>query len=227
MDYKISNSTSAPIVTVVLNKNESIKLENGSMIYHENGISLEGKTNGGLLGAIAKSFVSNESMFITHAISNRDGATIGIAPSILGSIAVLHCGEKQYTLNDGTFLACDTTIDLKIEKQKKLSTTLIGGTGGLFNMATSGTGDVLINSFGDLIAIDLNQSTPFIVDNGHVVAWENTLDASMRIASGTFGFKTGEGLVVEFLGKGRLYIQTRQMQNFAYQLSRFIPTSGN
>ncbi len=227
MEYKITNSSSAPIATIVLNSKDEIKLERGSMIYHESGITIEGKTNGGLLGAITKSLVSNESIFMSVAKSNRDGATIGIAPASLGAIAGLHCGEKQYIINDGCFLACDTTIDLKIQKQKKLSTSLIGGTGGFFNMHTSGEGDILINSFGDLIAIDLNQSTPFIVDNGHVVAWESTLDTSIRVGSGTFGFVSGEGLVVEFLGKGRLYIQTRQIQNFAYQISRFLPVQGN
>ncbi|MFV0519149.1 MAG: TIGR00266 family protein [Lachnospirales bacterium] len=222
MNYQLSNSSSAPIATITLNNKEEIKLERGSMIYHESGISIEGKTNGGLLGALTKSIVSNESMFISHAVSNRDGAKLGIAPASLGAIAALHCGEKQYVINDGSYLACDKTVELQIKKQKKLSTTFLGGTGGFFNIHTSGEGDVLVNAFGDIIAVDLNQSTPFIVDNGHVVAWETTLDTSIRVASGAFGFMTGEGLVVEFLGKGRLYIQTRHIQNFAYQISQFI-----
>ncbi|MFV0441151.1 MAG: TIGR00266 family protein [Lachnospirales bacterium] len=227
MNYVVSKSTSTPIAKILLNKGERIRIERGSMIYHSQHIELEGKTNGGLMKSIAKSVVANESMFITTATSNSDGSEIGVAPGKIGSIVNLKCGEKQYTLNDGAFLACDSSIDLKMERQKKLSTALLGGTGGFFNMKTSGTGDLLINGFGEIISYEVSESNPLIFDNGHVVAWDSTLTSSAKMASGTFGFKSGEGIVIKFTGKGTVYIQSRNLEAFGSLLSPYILTSSS
>ena len=81
-----------------------------------------------------------------------------------------------------------------------------------------------VNAFGDIIEIDLDGTAPFIVDNEHVVAWESTLQYNIKSASGIFGFKTGEGLVNEFVGKGKLYIQTRNTASLASLLRPFIAT---
>lgn len=50
----------------------------------------------------------------------------------------------------------------------------------------------------------------YIVDNGHLVAW-NTKYVMERVASGGIisGFASGEGLVCKFTGPGTVFIQTR------------------
>ena len=63
------------------------------------------------------------------------------------------------------------------------------------------------------------------IDNDHVVAWESTLDYHMAIASGTFGFTTGEGIVNKFTGQGKVLIQTRNLQSFADALGTYLPQS--
>jgi uncharacterized protein (AIM24 family) len=54
-----------------------------------------------------------------------------------------------------------------------------------------------------------------IVDNGHLVAW--SCDYSIEKAGGgsMTSLKTGEGLVCRFTGPGSIYIQTRNMDEFA------------
>jgi len=50
----------------------------------------------------------------------------------------------------------------------------------------------------------------YIVDNGHLVAW-NTKYVLERVASGGImsGFSSAEGLVCKFTGPGTVFIQTR------------------
>ena len=50
----------------------------------------------------------------------------------------------------------------------------------------------------------------YIVDNGHLVAW-NTKYIMERVASGGIisGFASAEGLVCKFTGPGTVFIQTR------------------
>ncbi len=91
-------------------------------------------------------------------------------------------------------------------------------------METAGQGTMLVNGFGDIVEIDLDGSSPFVVDNFHVVAWESTLAYNIKAASGMFGFTTGEGVVNEFVGKGKLLIQTRNISGLAGLVKPFIPT---
>ena len=42
-----------------------------------------------------------------------------------------------------------------------------------------------------------------------------------------FGFTTGEGLVNTFSGYGRVYIQTRNLQNLAQAMHPYLPTTAS
>lgn len=227
MNYRITQSNAFPLVEVTLQKGEEIRIERGAMAYH-NGVSLEGKMNsngagglGGLVKAIGRSMVSGESMFITSAVGLADNSILGLAPGAPGAIRELVLGETQWRINDQAFFACDANVAYEMKKQN-LGKAIFGRTGGLFVMETRGTGSMLITSYGDIIEIQLDGSKPLIVDNTHVVAWTSTLDYEIKVASGAFGFTTGEGLVNEFHGKGTILIQTRNVQSLAQMLSPYI-----
>lgn len=232
MNYKIIGDSDAPIVDITLSSGETIKVERGAMAFMQN-VSLQAETNskksgfGGLVGAIARSAVSGESMFITKAVGQAEGARLGIAPAVPGKVACLNVGGgNQYRLNTGAFLACDDSVFYNIKRQD-IGKTFFGGTGGLFVMETEGNGQVLINAFGDLVVLDITPNAPMAIDNEHVVAWEASLDYNIRVASGTFGFMSGEGLVNEFHGTGKVIIQTRNVHSLADAVAKYIPTSNN
>ena len=94
-------------------------------------------------------------------------------------------------------------------------------------METTGTGSMLVSAYGDILELPVNNSSPLVVDNVHVVAWSSNLDYQIKVASGTFGFTTGEGLVNEFHGAGTVLIQTRNVQSLASMLSPFITSKSN
>ncbi|MCI6648021.1 MAG: TIGR00266 family protein [Lachnospiraceae bacterium] len=226
MKYQVLGDSDTPIVEFRMNAGESLMIERGSMAYMY-GIDLQGKLNshGGLLGAIGRSLAGGESMFITQANATMDDAVLGIAPAVPGQISKLSVGQRQYRLNTGAFLACAPSVTYNIVAQK-LSRAIFGGTGGLFVMETSGSGDILINSFGSLITLDVTPDKPLVIDNDHVVAWDAGLNYNIEIASGVFGFTTGEGLVNRFTGNGQVIIQTRNIRSLAGELSKYI-SSGN
>ncbi|MEQ2561551.1 AIM24 family protein, partial [Sutterella wadsworthensis] len=82
-------------------------------------------------------------------------------------------------------------------------------------------------SFGDIIELEVTPNLPLTVDNNHVLAWSSDLDYNIEIASGTFGFTTGEGLVNTFRGSGKVLIQTRNIASLASEISKFIPNNSN
>ncbi|ALS37540.1 uncharacterized protein (TIGR00266 family) [Enterococcus rotai] len=230
MQYKMTENTVFPLVEVDLRTGESIQLESGAMVYHNGEINFEGKMNsngksglGGAIRALGRSMSSGESFFITKASGLTDTAKVALAPATPGAIKELQVGSEHWRLNTGAFLACDASVSYNMKRQK-LSGAIFGGTGGLFVMETSGSGSLLINSYGDIVEIHLDGTKPFVVDNQHVVAWSESLDYNIKVASGIFGFTTGEGVVNEFHGTGTIMIQTRNIEGLAGLISPFVST---
>ena len=230
MRFVLTGDSDCPIARLALSRGESVKIENGSMVYSR-GVEISGGLNskkkglGGVLGAIGRSITSGESMFITTATGTVDDGEIAIAPPIPGKIISLQVGgQQQYRLNTGAFLACDATLDYTMVNQG-LGRAVFGGTGGLFVMETNGAGTILVSAFGDILSLDVTPESPLVVDNEHVVAWDASLNYNIQGASGMFGFTTGEGVVNSFNGYGRVYIQTRNLQNLAQAMHPYLPTS--
>ncbi len=86
---------------------------------------------------------------------------------------------------------------------------------------------MLVNSYGDILEVRADGGMPLTVDNNHVVAWSVSLQYDIKIASGMFGFTTGEGLVNEFRGSGTVLIQTRNIQSLAEAMKPYLPSQSN
>ena len=233
MNFTITNSTVFPLVEVTLANGEEIQIERGAMVYHTGDVSLDGKMNsggssgiGGFVKALGRAVVSGESIFITQARGQRNGAKIALAPGAPGAIRELQLGAQQWRIRDQAFLACDGSAAYDIKRQS-IGKALFGGTGGFFIMETRGTGTMLVASYGDILELHLDGSSPMVVDNTHVVAWSTSLDYDIKVASGTFGFTTGEGLVNEFHGTGTILIQTRNVAALAEMLKPYFPSNNS
>jgi uncharacterized protein (AIM24 family) len=68
----------------------------------------------------------------------------------------------------------------------------------------------------------------YVVDTGHLVAWEGTTQYTLRKAAAGFfrSMVSGEGVVAEFSGPGELLIQTRNLAAFAGLMKPFFPSQG-
>lgn len=93
---------------------------------------------------------------------------------------------------------------------------LFGGEGG-FGLQASGRGQVVLSVYGALDVIDLQPGEQIVVDTGHVVAYDLGIRFQLRraVAGKTWqSLKTGEGLVFDFTGPGRLFLQSRNPDAF-------------
>ena len=104
----------------------------------------------------------------------------------------------------------------------------LGGEG-LFLLQVAGTGLLLVSSFGAIHRKTLRPGERYVVDTGHLVAWEGSMQYQLRKAAknGFFrSFLSGEGMVAEFAGPGEILIQTRNLAAFAGLLKPFFPNQG-
>ena len=110
-------------------------------------------------------------------------------------------------LDDGLFLACDSTIREEIITRSNMSSALLGGEG-LFNLSLSGQGVAVLESSvprDELIEIILDNDEVKI-DGNMAIAWSKDLQFSVEKStkSALGSLVSGEGLVNVYRGTGKI-----------------------
>ncbi|HJC23735.1 MAG TPA: AIM24 family protein [Candidatus Eisenbergiella merdavium] len=112
-------------------------------------------------------------------------------------------------LDDGLFLACESTLKQKAVMRSNLSSAVAGGEG-LFNLGVSGDGVLCLESYSpreELIEITL-QNDVLKVDGNMAIAWSGTLEFTVeRSGKSLIGSAaSGEGLVNVYRGTGKVLL---------------------
>lgn len=117
--------------------------------------------------------------------------------------------EGGIVLDDGLFLACESSVKQSIVARSNISSAVFGGEG-LFNLKLDGTGIVALESFvprDELIEVELENDV-LKVDGNFAIAWSGTLQFTVEkstkslIGSGV----SGEGLVNVYRGTGKVLL---------------------
>ncbi len=216
MNYEIDNSPVFTTLTIYLRQGESFKAESGAMIAMSPTIGLKTAGSGkGILGSI-KAAIGGESLFASLYTAESGGGELVLAPSAPGDILPFELHGNTIFAQGGAYLAGDP--DLTVSTQGSLKSWLGGE--GLFLSKISGHGLVFLNSYGAIIEKTIEPDEGFIVDSGHIVAFEDTLQYDVQLASRSIwsSLASGEGLVCRFRGYGTLWYQTRNLSAFAQLL---------
>lgn len=220
MQYEILYQPVFSAAKLMMEPGDSIRTEAGAMVSMSPTITMESKMQGGLGKAIGR-LLGGESFFQTTYTATHGPGELVLAPAAIGDILPLHLNAQGMMVTSGCYLACDTNLNIETRASAK---SLFGGEG-LFIMRISGSGMLLLSSFGAIHAVKLMPGQPYVVDTGHIVAFEESMDYQVRTATKSlFGsWTSGEGFVAEFTGPGVLYMQTRAPQSFAPWLGQFLP----
>jgi uncharacterized protein (TIGR00266 family) len=219
MDFTITHQPFYAMLNLNLNAGDHIKAEAGAMVYMSPGLEIETKMGSGILSAFKRKFFGGESFFFNYykaAVASK----ISLAPDLPGDILHLILNNQTILIQSSSYLASVDSI--AVESRFGGLKTLFGGEG-LFLLAASGSGDLFLNAYGAIVPIDIDST--YTVDTGHIVAFENSLNFSVKRAGGSWKsmFFSGEGLVAEFSGKGRLWIQTRVPGGLVSWLTPLLP----
>ena len=120
-------------------------------------------------------------------------------------------------LDDGLFLACESTLQHKAVMRSNLSSAVAGGEG-LFNLSLNGSGAFCIESEcprEELVEITL-QNDVLKIDGNYAIAWSASLEFTVeRSGKSLIGSAaSGEGLVNVYRGTGKvLMMPTAKMPN--------------
>lgn len=95
---------------------------------------------------------------------------------------------------------------------------------GLIMLRTSGTGKMLVSSYGAIHEMTLAAGERHTVDTGHLVAFTEGIGFRVRQVGGLKStLFSGEGLVVDLTGPGRVLLQSRSTDQFLAWLIPQLP----
>lgn len=220
--YEILHQPSFSLAVVQLQPGQAIQAEAGAMVSMSANIELQSEMKGGLMGALKRA-VGGESAFISTFTARGSAGEVTLAPGSPGDVAAIEMSNQLFFVQSSSYLAGDAS--LVIDTRWGGAKSFFGGEG-LFVLQVQGTGLLLVSSFGAIHRKRLAAGERYIVDTGHLVAWEGTMQYTLRkAASGFFrSLVSGEGIVAEFTGPGELLIQTRNLAAFAGLLKPFFPS---
>ncbi|MGK5054632.1 TIGR00266 family protein [Janthinobacterium sp. RB2P8] len=217
-----------PFLHVSMKQGETIYCESDAMVMMETALDLKGKMTGGLGSAIMRRFANGESFFQQHIEAVRGSGDCLLSPTLPGAIEVVDVGARQYLLNDGAFVAATAGTEMKVRTQN-IGNALFAQSGGFFVMETAGTGQVVVSGFGSMFQLDVEPGKDVVIDNSHVVCWDNSLKYEISVTTGggaggggIGGFlgnivnsvTSGEGIVLRFSGAGKVFICSRNRDAF-------------
>lgn len=220
-----------PLLSVTLDEGERVLAESNAMVAMDGSLALKGRTRGGLFKSIARKFLNDETFFQQEIVAEGGEGTVLLAPNIPGDVRLLEIGASQYLLSDGAFLAATSGVTLTTRSQG-LGRAFLGDSGGFFVMGTEGSGTLAVSGFGSIREIRVTPERPVFVDNGHLVAWETTLEYELSINTGKSGLlgklvnsqTTGEGIVLKFRGSGTVLVCSRNKGGFVDWIFASRPT---
>ncbi|WP_413162020.1 TIGR00266 family protein [Capilliphycus salinus ALCB114379] len=223
MKIKILQQPDCAIARVTLDAREELVAEAGAMVAMSESINTsttlrQGK-GGGILGGL-KRMVGGESLFLSVFRSPISGGEVFLAPKLLGDILHYQVTGSGLVVQATSYLASHSDVDIDLGFQGFKS--FFSGEN-IFWLDLTGQGDVLINSFGGIYEVDVEDE--YIVDTGHIVAFEKTLNFEITKPGSSWlgAFLGGEGLVCRFRGRGKLYCQTHNSTAFGQLVGPRLP----
>jgi uncharacterized protein (TIGR00266 family) len=230
MQYRVEHGPVFAWLRVTLAPGESVLAEAGAMVTRTPALGMSTRLNAGRRAGVFRVIVAffvalirkvfgGETMFVNE-FGGPAGGEVVLAPSLSGHIAQKRLGSgSRLFVQRGSWLASTGDVDAKVRFGGLR--TLLGGEG-LVLLECDGDGDVFVNSYGGITEVPVNGR--FVVDTGHIVAFDGTLDFKVRSIGGFKSFLfSGEGLVCEFSGRGTVYVQSRNIDALVTWITPLLP----
>ena len=220
MKYELKYGPAYALGIVSLEAGEKIQAETGAMVSMSDSIKIETGMRGGVLGGLKRSVLGGESFFLNTFEAEQQGE-VTIAPALPGDIMALDLAGQTLLIQSGSFLAA--TPDIEIDTKWGGARTFFSREG-LFMLKCTGSGTIFVSSYGGIHLVELEAGQRYIVDTGHMVAFDDSVTYDVgRVGSWKSTLLGGEGLILKLTGPGRFYLQTRNPESFVEWLVPKLP----
>jgi uncharacterized protein (TIGR00266 family) len=213
------------IAKVTLAGGETVRADGGAMLAMTTGTDIETSTQGGVLKGLKRAALGGESFFMNTFTAPGQGGEILFAPKLPGDVMVLPLADETMFLQGGAYIASEETID--IDSHWGGAKTFFSRQG-FFMLKASGRGDMVVGTYGAIHHVDLEPGQTYTVGTGHLVGWTESIGYEVKKVGGWKStVLSGQGLVVDLTGPGRIYVQTRSEDTLLRWIEEHMPKSGN
>lgn len=217
MNHEIRYKPAFASLFVTLQPGESLISESGAMASMDGALTVQTQWAGGLVSALLRKFLGGESLFVNRFVNSASQAHhLVLTQPNIGDITVIPLENSSICVQPGAYIAHSGDVNLGV-RWAGFSSFLARE--GLFKLKLSGKGLLFLGSYGGITKTRIDGS--FIVDSGHLVAYDPSISMNIQLAGGLLGSVTsGEGLVNRLTGRGDIYLQSRSVDG----LVRFLKT---
>lgn len=208
MKTQILGAPSFAYVHVDLDPGESVLAEADAMASMDPALEMKAEFSGGFLSALLRWIFGGQSLFVNR-FTNRTNraARVTLVQATPGDIKEIPL-RGALCVQAGSYVASTPGLALGV-KWAGIASFLARE--GLFKLMIQGEGRLFVGAYGGLLFKDVNG--PFLVDSGHLVAYEPSVSLKVQLAGGLFSsFFGGEGVVARLDGKGKVALQTRSLE---------------
>ena len=223
MKLELLHQPESAIAKIHMAPQEEILAEAGAMVAMSSHVNVsttlrKGK-GGGILGGL-KRMVAGESLFISVFRSGSAPAELYLSPTLMGDILPYTLSDTELVIQSSSYMA--STPGVQIDLGFTGFKSFLSGES-IFWLTANGSGVVLLNAFGSVYSVDVEGD--YIVDTGHIVAFERSLDYSITKANKNWAgaFFGGEGFVCQFKGRGKVFCQTHNPGAFGRNIGGKLP----
>ena len=227
MDISIKDTGAFASASVRLEPGERFVSEAGCFFHSTPNVEIDVTTRrkksgkGGLMSGL-KSMLGGESFFLSnYQAKDGNASTVHLAPGLPGDVRRIDLdGSRRWLCFGGSYLGSAPSLELDTQGQGLKG--LFSGES-LFAITVTGEGPLLVSAYGAIHEADIDGE--LIVDTGHLVAFEDTLDFEITKAGGSWlrSMLGGEGLVMRVRGKGRLLVQSHDAGSLGRRIGRMLP----
>ena len=179
----------------------TVQAKLGTMVAYQGDVKFEHAGSGGM-ARLVKKMATGEDVKFMKCSGNGELFLAEQAQEI----HILKLENDQITCNGANLLAFDAGIDWDIKRVEGAGGLLSGG---LFNVALSGSGYVALLSDGPPLLLDVGEA-PTFADPQAAITWSSGVRTSMKtdVNLKTFiGRGSGESIQIAFEGTGWLLVQ--------------------
>jgi uncharacterized protein (TIGR00266 family) len=207
-------------VVISMASGDEVRAEAGAMTYMTDGIHMDARMQGGLLGGLKRKIFAGESLFLTFFRCDAQAGKIAFSAPYPGKIVRFPLQNSAILCQRDAFLCAAGSIDINIELTRRLGAGFFGGEGFILEKL-EGSGEAFIHAGGTIVDMELKPGEKLKVDTGCLVAFEPTVDYNIEFVGGIktaiFG---GEGLFFATMtGPGRVWVQTLPFSRLADRIA--------
>ncbi|WP_371806372.1 TIGR00266 family protein [Candidatus Lokiarchaeum ossiferum] len=228
-EFEIKASPTFSYLKVLLKQGQQIKTERGNMLAFEPTLEIQTKkAEKGFFKSLKRKF-AGETFLMNYFHANHNGWLL-LAPPFAGDLMHVPMNQGQsWIVFSGGYIASSTNL-LQATGFQGFKKSFFSGENAfvLTITANEGPGDLFVGANGAFIEWNLEAGQILNCDNGHLVAMEASVHMDIkRVGGWKSTMMSGEGVICQLTGPGKVILQSRNPKEFAQWLFRMSPSSSS